>query len=114
MNIATPKAAGQAGGKKRADTVSRRERRVSKSPSGTAEGRDRIPSTHDRGDGTAPTLRTDLSSKHNYRFKDANGTDLGLLELFGDKDALVTYFWMFGPERARVRARCARNWLGAV
>ncbi|MFD2054539.1 DUF899 family protein [Mesorhizobium calcicola] len=49
----------------------------------------------------------------NYRFKDANGTDLGLLELFGDKDALVTYFWMFGPERARPCPMCT-NWLGAV
>ena len=49
----------------------------------------------------------------NYRFKDANGADLGLLELFGDKDTLVTYFWMFGPQRARPCPMCT-NWLGAV
>ena len=49
----------------------------------------------------------------NYRFKDANGTDLGLLELFGDQDTLVTYFWMFGPQRARPCPMCT-NWLGAV
>ena len=49
----------------------------------------------------------------NYRFKDANGADLGLLELFGDKDALVTYFWMFGPQRAQPCPMCT-NWLGAV
>jgi predicted dithiol-disulfide oxidoreductase (DUF899 family) len=49
----------------------------------------------------------------NYRFKDANGADLGLLELFGDKDSLVTYFWMFGPQRARPCPMCT-NWLGAV
>jgi predicted dithiol-disulfide oxidoreductase (DUF899 family) len=49
----------------------------------------------------------------NYRFTDANGADLGLLELFGDKDTLVTYFWMFGPQRARPCPMCT-NWLGAV
>ena len=48
-----------------------------------------------------------------YRFKDANGADLGLLELFGDKDTLVTYFWMFGPQRAQPCPMCT-NWLGAV
>ena len=54
-----------------------------------------------------PVIETD------YRFKDANGADLGLLELFGDKDALVTYFWMFGPQRAQPCPMCT-NWLGAV
>lgn len=49
----------------------------------------------------------------NYRFKDANSADLGLLELFGDKDTLVTYFWVFGPQRARPCPMCT-NWLGAV
>ncbi|WP_027062376.1 DUF899 family protein [Mesorhizobium loti] len=49
----------------------------------------------------------------NYRFQDANGADLALLELFGDKDILVTYFWMFGPQRARPCPMCT-NWLGAV
>ena len=48
-----------------------------------------------------------------YRFKDANGADLGLLDLFGDKDVLVSYFWMFGPQRERPCPMCA-NWLGAV
>jgi predicted dithiol-disulfide oxidoreductase (DUF899 family) len=48
-----------------------------------------------------------------YRFKDANGGDLGLLDLFGDKDTLVTYFWMFGPQRERPCPMCT-NWLGAV
>ena len=48
-----------------------------------------------------------------YRFKDANGADLGLLELFDGKQALVTYFWMFGPARARPCPMCT-NWLGAV
>lgn len=48
-----------------------------------------------------------------YRFKDANGEDLGLIDLFGDKDTLVAYFWMFGPQRERPCPMCA-NWLGAV
>ena len=49
----------------------------------------------------------------NYRFKDANGADLGLIDLFGKHDALVTYFWMFGPQRERPCPMCT-NWLGAV
>ncbi len=48
-----------------------------------------------------------------YRFKDANGRDLGLVDLFGPHDALVTYFWMFGPQRERPCPMCT-NWLGAV
>jgi predicted dithiol-disulfide oxidoreductase (DUF899 family) len=42
----------------------------------------------------------------NYRFKDANGADLGFLDLFGKHDALVTYFWMFGPQRERPCPMC--------
>lgn len=48
-----------------------------------------------------------------YRFKDANGAEVGLLDLFDGKDALVAYFWMYGPQRARPCPMCA-NWLGAV
>ena len=49
----------------------------------------------------------------NYRFKDANGRELALIDLFGGRDALVTYFWMFGPKRDRPCPMCT-NWLGAV
>ncbi len=49
----------------------------------------------------------------NYRFKDANGAELGLLDLFGEHEALMTYFWMFGPQRERPCPMCT-NWLGAV
>jgi len=49
----------------------------------------------------------------NYRFKDANGAEVGLKELFGDHDTLVTYFWMYGPQRERPCPMCS-NWLGAV
>ena len=48
-----------------------------------------------------------------YRFKDEQGFEVGLRELFGDKDTLVTYFWMYGPQRERPCPMCT-NWLGAV
>lgn len=48
-----------------------------------------------------------------YRFKDEQGFDVGLLELFGDKPTLVTYFWMYGPQRERPCPMCT-NWLGSV
>jgi predicted dithiol-disulfide oxidoreductase (DUF899 family) len=51
--------------------------------------------------------------KKNYCFKDANGAELGLIDLFGKHDALVTYFWMFGPQRECPCPMCT-NWLGAV
>ncbi len=41
-----------------------------------------------------------------YRFKDANGVEVGLIDLFGEHDTLVTYFWMYGPQRDGP-ARCA-------
>ena len=49
----------------------------------------------------------------NYRFHDANGADVGLIDLFGDKDTLVTYFWMYGPQRERPCPMCT-NWLGSI
>lgn len=48
-----------------------------------------------------------------YRFRDNEGAEVGLRDLFGDKDTLVTYFWMYGPQRARPCPMCT-NWLGAV
>lgn len=48
-----------------------------------------------------------------YRFHDANGANVGLIDLFGDKDTLVTYFWMYGPHRERPCPMCT-NLLGAV
>jgi predicted dithiol-disulfide oxidoreductase (DUF899 family) len=48
-----------------------------------------------------------------YRFIDEQGFEVGLRELFGDQDTLVTYFWMYGPQRARPCPMCT-NWLGAV
>jgi predicted dithiol-disulfide oxidoreductase (DUF899 family) len=49
----------------------------------------------------------------NYRFRDTNGADVSLRDLFGDKSTLVTYFWMFGPQRERPCPMCT-NWLGGV
>lgn len=48
-----------------------------------------------------------------YRFKYANGAEQGLADLFGDHDTLVSYFWMYGPERERPCPMCT-NWLGSV
>ncbi|SEP75220.1 Predicted dithiol-disulfide oxidoreductase, DUF899 family [Devosia sp. YR412] len=48
-----------------------------------------------------------------YRFLDADGSDLSLLDLFGSHDTLVTYFWMYGPQRQRPCPMCT-NWLGGV
>ena len=48
-----------------------------------------------------------------YRFKDENGNAVGLYELFGRHDTLVTYFWMYGPQRERPCPMCAA-FLGAM
>ncbi|MCG7509371.1 DUF899 family protein [Mesorhizobium retamae] len=48
-----------------------------------------------------------------YRFKDVNGDEVGLADLFGDKETLVTYFWMYGPERERPCPMCT-NLLGPL
>jgi predicted dithiol-disulfide oxidoreductase (DUF899 family) len=48
-----------------------------------------------------------------YAFLDQDGRTLGLADLFGRHDTLVTYFWMFGPERERPCPMCT-SFLGAV
>src|SRR5687767_1734921 len=40
-----------------------------------------------------------------YRFEGENGTT-SLTELFGDKDTLVVYTYMFGPQRERPCPMC--------
>ena len=40
------------------------------------------------------------------RFLDEAGKTVGLADLFGRHDTLVTYFWMFGPERERPCPMC--------
>ena len=41
-----------------------------------------------------------------YDFVDENGKTVGLADLFGKHDTLVTYFWMFGPQRERPCPMC--------
>jgi predicted dithiol-disulfide oxidoreductase (DUF899 family) len=48
-----------------------------------------------------------------YRLALADGTQVGLADLFGPHQTLVTHFWMFGPERERPCPMCT-NWLGGV
>ena len=49
----------------------------------------------------------------NYRFRDMNGDEVGLADLLGGHDTLVTYFWMYGPERERPCPMCT-NMLGPL
>lgn len=51
--------------------------------------------------------------KSDYRFRDMNGAEVSLVDLFGDKDTLMTYFWMYGPERGRPCPMCT-NMLGPL
>ena len=36
-----------------------------------------------------------------YQFLDEQGKTVGLIDMFGEHGTLVTYFWMYGPERER-------------
>lgn len=47
-----------------------------------------------------------------YRFDSAHGP-VGLADMFGDKQTLLTYSWMFGPERERPCPMCT-NFLSAL
>lgn len=49
----------------------------------------------------------------NYRFKQADGKEAGLRELFGRHNTLISYFWMYGPQRREPCPMCT-NFLGAV
>lgn len=48
-----------------------------------------------------------------YRFLDEDGRSLGLADLFGPHDTLVSYFWMYGPQRPRPCPMCTA-FLGAM
>jgi predicted dithiol-disulfide oxidoreductase (DUF899 family) len=48
-----------------------------------------------------------------YRLLDENGQALGLADLFGRHDTLVTYYWMYGPQRARPCPMCT-SFLGSL
>ncbi len=48
-----------------------------------------------------------------YEFTDENGKAVRLADLFGKHDTLVTYFWMFGPERKQACPMCT-SFLGSL
>jgi len=48
-----------------------------------------------------------------YAFLDETGKAIGLADLFGRHDTLVSYFWMFGPERETACPMCTA-FLGAM
>lgn len=56
---------------------------------------------------SGPVVETD------YRFLDWTGAELRLVDLFGDHQTLITYFWMYGPERERPCPMCT-NLLGPL
>ena len=48
-----------------------------------------------------------------YDFVDEQGRTVGLADLFGAHDTLITYFWMYGPQRARPCPMCT-HFLGSL
>jgi predicted dithiol-disulfide oxidoreductase (DUF899 family) len=48
-----------------------------------------------------------------YRFRDEQGRTVGLADLFGRHDTLITYFWMYGPQRERPCPMCT-SFLGSI
>lgn len=48
-----------------------------------------------------------------YAFKDERGATVTLADLFGRHDTLVTYLWMYGPQRERPCPMCT-SFLGAL
>ncbi|MES2939376.1 MAG: DUF899 family protein [Pseudomonadota bacterium] len=48
-----------------------------------------------------------------YRFTDEDGRTVGLADLFGTHSTLVTYFWMYGPQRERPCPMCT-SFLGSI
>ena len=43
---------------------------------------------------------------HGYTFLDQDGKTVTLAEMFGKHDTLVSYFWMYGPQRERPCPMC--------
>ncbi|MBX3587385.1 MAG: DUF899 family protein [Ramlibacter sp.] len=41
-----------------------------------------------------------------YQFRDEQGRTLALADLFGPHDTLITYFWMYGPQRKNACPMC--------
>ena len=48
-----------------------------------------------------------------YAFENADGGQTRLSEMFGRHDTLITYFWMYGPQRERPCPMCT-NLLGPI
>lgn len=67
----------------------------------------------DRTSALRQTLPDGPPIEPEYRFRDMHGDNVGLSDLFGAHDTLVTYFWMYGPERERPCPMCT-NLLGPL
>jgi len=55
----------------------------------------------------------DGGAPRDHKFKDENGKTVTLADMFGPHDTLVTYFWMYGPQRERPCPMCTA-FLGAM
>lgn len=54
------------------------------------------------------------ADEKDYRFTGPNrGDPIGLADMFGERDTLLTYHWMYGPERQRPCPMCT-NLLGPL
>jgi predicted dithiol-disulfide oxidoreductase (DUF899 family) len=53
------------------------------------------------------------SEPKEYKFLDENGASVTLSDMFGPHDTLVTYFWMYGPQRERPCPMCT-SFLGSL
>ena len=74
---------------------------------------------HDRAEAEARRALAALAARRrarreprvtqDYRFTDEEGREVGLLDLFGPHETLVTYFWKYGPHRDRPCPDCTRR-----
>ena len=55
----------------------------------------------------------DGGEARDYAFHDEAGATVRLADMFGKHDTLVTYFWMYGPERDRPCPMCT-SFLGSI
>ena len=60
----------------------------------------------DRVSGLRRSLPNGPLIEKDYRFKDMNGEEVGLSDLFGKHETLIAYFWMYGPDRERPCPMC--------
>ncbi len=99
-----PETRHRAGARQR-DALSQRERRIPPRPRGAAGRGDRASPPHRARRRTAPRAAAGRRGQKNYAFEGENGK-ASFADLFGDKDSLVVYTYMYGPQRERPCPMC--------